>query len=327
MIELAFPIALLLLPAPALVWWFAPPYRQNVPALRSPFFRDVVARTGGKARSGSITATRSPAQMSVAILVWCLVLLSLAQPVRVGDPITVTKAARDLVLAIDISGSMDDRDFTDPSGAPEQRFDAVKRIVGEFVKRRDGDRIALIVFGTRAYVQVPFTEDLATVQAMLQETEVGMAGPHTSLGDAMGLAIRLFETSDLDERVLIVLSDGADTGSRMSPANAAAIAAERGVEIHTIGVGRPDGSGENRLDLKALEEIAEAANGQFYFAEDTDSLSEVYARIDAIAPRTAEIISHRPREALGHWPLAMAGVLVLLTLALLQVLSRHRLQQ
>lgn len=322
MIELHFPLALLLLPAPVLVWWLVPPYRQSVRSLRFPFFRRLVAAAEAEARGGSRVVARRMGQMIVAAVIWALLVLALARPERVGDPIEITKAARDVILAIDISGSMDERDFKTPDGQPLQRLAAVKAIVGDFVERREGDRVALIVFGTRAFVQAPFTEDLQTVRELLDQTEAGMAGPHTALGDALGLAIRTFQASKIDQRLLIVLSDGADTGSRMSPVNAAAIAAQNGVEIYTIAVGDPEGSGENRVDKQALQEIARRTGGQFFFAGDAGRLAEIYRRIEDLAPRKVETISFRPRESVGHWPLAIAAILALLTITVLHVTTR-----
>lgn len=323
MIELAFPLALVLAPAPLLVWMAAPPYRQSAPSLRFPFFRQLASAAGVEPRRGSVVVLRTPLQRAAAVLVWSLMVMALAQPTRVGDPIVETKAGRDLVLAVDISGSMDETDFKDASGAPTQRLAAVKRIAGDFIERRGGDRVALIVFGTRPYLQTPFTEDLSTVREMLEQIEVGMAGPHTALGDAVGLAIRTFESSALKQRLLILLSDGADTSSLISPVNAAAIAAENGVEIHTVGVGRRDGRGENRLDVDALQRIAERAQGRFYFAEDARALAAIYDRIDALAPRAAQTVSHRPRESLAHLPLTAAAVLALLTAAWLYGAARR----
>ncbi len=311
MIEFAFPYALLLLPAPWLVWRFVSPHRQSVPAFRFPFFRRIAAAAGSEPRAGSVVVARRPLQMTTAIVVWILLVVAVARPERVGEPVEITKAARDLILAIDISGSMDERDFRSPAGEPVQRLAAVKRIVGEFVEARDGDRVALIVFGTRAFVQAPFTEDLRSVRDLLDQIEVAMAGPHTAIGDAIGLAIRTFETSQIDQRLLILLSDGADTGSRMSPINAAEIAAREGVDIYTVGVGDPEASGEDRVDIDALREIAARAGGEFFFADDEAGLAAVYARIDELAPREVETLSYRPRQSLTHWPLALAALLVI----------------
>lgn len=326
MIELAFPYALLLLPAPWLVWRLVPPHRQAVPAFRFPFFRRLAATAGVEPQTGSVVVARLPLQMVMAIIVWALLVVSVARPERVGEPVEITKAARDLILAIDISGSMDERDFRSPTGEPVQRLAAVKNIVGEFVEARDGDRVALIVFGTRAFVQAPFTEDLRSVRALLDQTEVAMAGPHTAIGDAIGLAIRTFESSQIEQRLLILLSDGADTGSRMSPINAAEIAARDGVEIYTVGVGNPEASGEDRVDIDALKAIADRAGGSFFFADDEAGLAAVYERVDELAPREVEILSFRPRQSLAHWPLALAAMLIIATVLWLHLRSAREVR-
>ncbi|MEM7238685.1 MAG: VWA domain-containing protein, partial [Pseudomonadota bacterium] len=250
-------------------------------------------------------------QMTVACIVWGLLVVALMRPERIGEPVEMTRAARDLVLAIDISGSMDERDFRTGDGRPLQRLEAVKGIVGTFVEQRQGDRVSLIVFGSKAFVQAPFTEDLQSVRALLEQTAVGMAGPNTVIGDAIGLAIRTFETSEVDQRLMILLSDGADTNSRMSPVNAAEIAADMGVEIHTVAVGDPGGTGENKVDLPQLRDIAERAGGEFFFAGDADELARIYARIEELAPRKVQTLSFRPRAPVGHWPLIAAIGLVL----------------
>jgi Ca-activated chloride channel family protein len=311
-IEWIFPWALLLLPAPFLVLWLVPPHRERMPGLRVPFFRRIAAAVGEEPRAGSVVLRRRRLEMLLIFLVWIALVVALARPERVGEPIEITKAARDVVLAIDISGSMDENDFTAADGSTLQRLEGVKRVVGRFIEEREGDRVALIVFGEKAYVQSPFTEDLRTVRELLEQTEVGMAGPHTVIGDAIGLAIRSFEASEIEERLLIVLSDGADTGSRMSPVNAAEIAASNGVEIFTIGVGDPKGQGDQKVDVAALEDIAARAGGRFFFAGDEAGLASVYARIDEMSPRKIETTSFRPRQPLAVVPLAVAALMGLL---------------
>ncbi len=323
MIELAFPWALVLLPAPWLVWRFLPPHRQQVPALRFPFFRRIVSAAGADARAGSVVMRRRALQMIVAVLAWSLVVVALARPERVGEPVEITRAARDIVLAIDISGSMDETDFITRDGSRIQRLAAVKSVVGDFVAAREGDRVALIVFGAKAFVQSPFTEDLRTVRELLEQTEVGMAGPHSVFGVAIGLAIRTFDASDIEQRLLILLSDGADTGSSMTPINAAEIAATNSVAIYTVGVGDPDGSGEQKVDQAALEDIAARADGQFFFANDEAGLQQIYARIDELTPRKVETTSFRQRHALSWWPLAAALLLILVGTAWLHLRSRR----
>jgi len=192
------------------------------------------------------------------------------------------------------------------------------------VENRQGDRIALIVFGSQAYLQTPLTEDLQTVAQLLEQTEVGMAGPHTALGDAIGLSIRTFESSEIEQRVLILLSDGSDTASRMSPLNAAEIARQAGVEISTIAVGDPNSSGENRVDVATLQDIARRSGGNSYFASDVNALSQVYARIDDLNPRAVETLSYRPRQSLAYVPIGLAALIGLCSLAFLHLSQRRR---
>lgn len=321
MISLGFPWALLALPLPLLVWWLVPPHREQVPALRFPFFRRIVETAEARPAAGAVVMRRSALQIAVAVLIWLLLVLAMARPERVGAPVEQTRAARDVVLAIDISGSMDARDFTAPDGTARQRLQGVRDVVDGFIAGRDGDRMALIVFGSKAYVQSPLTEDLATIRDLLARTEVGMAGPHTALGDSIGLAIRTFEASQIEQRLLILLSDGTDTVSRMSPLNAAEIARDRGIEIYTIGVGDPDATGEDKVDLKTLQDIAARTGGQFFMAEDSEGLARVYERIDELAPRVTETLSYRPRQALAWLPLLAAALLGLASLVYLS--GRH----
>ena len=324
MISLAAPWLLLLLPLPLLVWRLAPPHRERESALRFPFFRRTAAAAGAAPRAGALVLSRPKISVISAVLCWGLLVLALARPERVGAPITIENAARDVVMAIDISGSMDARDFATPEGERIQRLAGVREVVRAFVSGREGDRMALIVFGTSAYLQAPLTDDLETIIALLDRTVVGMAGPHTALGDAIGLSIRTFETSEIDQRLLILLSDGSDTASRMSPVNAAEIAADRGVEIYTIGVGDPDATGENRVDLTTLKEVAQRTGGQYFFAEDAASLEAVYDRIDELAPRETETLSFRPRQSLAWIPMGLAALLGAVTVLLLQLRSRRR---
>jgi len=322
MLELAYPWALLCLPLPLLVLRLLPPKRNRVAALRIPFFEQVVAAAGATAGEGSVILRRSHWQLALAAVTWCLLVLALAKPEQIGEPITRTEAARDIMLAIDLSGSMDYRDFPAADGTVS-RFEAVQRVVAEFIAARENDRIGLIVFGDRAYSQLPFTRDLATAGALVQLMEVAMAGPQTALGDAIGLAIHAFESSDVDHRLLILLTDGNDTVSRMTPVNAAGIAASRGITIYTIGIGDTDATGEDRVDFAVLKELAERTGGQFFNAEDETALSAVYARIDALAAADVRSESWRPRTSVVHWPAGLSLLLLLAGYALL-LLRRAR---
>jgi len=322
--DLAYPLVLLALPIPYFVWRFAPPHREQVNAIRIPFFRSITSAAGIEGRTGAAVRERSWFQIIVATIVWVLVVVALAKPERLGEPIFTETAARDIILALDISGSMDERDFTAPDGSREQRLAAVKSVMSEFISTRDSDRMALIVFGTRAFVQAPFTEDLESLQGFLDQIVVGLAGPNTALGDAIGLSLRTFEASDVEERVLILLSDGADTSSRVNPASAAASASERGVVVHTIGVGDPEASGQDKVDLAALQDIATSTGGRYFFASDQAALEEVYSEIDALNPRVTETTSFRPKEDLTHIPMAAAALLAIAAVAVLALGNKTR---
>lgn len=324
MLEFAHPWALLMLPLPIFVWWLVPPQRERVSAVRVPFFTQIASAAGSEARAGAVVMRRRWLQMLVAILVWLLLIAGLAKPEWVGEPIVRTEAARDIMLALDLSGSMDYHDFPGEDGQDVSRFEAVQRVVDRFVAERESDRIGLIVFGTKAYLQLPFTRDLETARALVELMEVGMAGPKTALGDSIGLAIHSFESSEVDDRVLILLTDGNDTASKMTPINAADIAKLNGVEIYTIGIGNTEATGEDRVDFDALTAIATRTGGEFFNAENEAALDAVYRRIDETAVADVRTQSWRPRESLVHWPAGFALILVLITYVILLSGSRRR---
>ena len=219
------------------------------------------------------------------------------------------------MLAIDLSGSMDYRDFPGRDGQPISRHQAVQQVVKAFIAERESDRVGLIVFGDKAYMQLPFTRDLATASTLVDLMAVAMAGPQTALGDAIGLSIHAFESSSIEERILILLTDGNDTASRMTPINAAAIAARNGVEIYTIGIGDPQATGEDRVDFSLLADIAGRTGGEFFNAEDETALAAVYQRIDEATAAEVNTESWRPRQSLVVWPAGAALLIGLATLA------------
>jgi Ca-activated chloride channel family protein len=325
--QLEYPWLLAVLPLPILVWLLMPAYRERSQALRIAFFTDVARVAGLKPAPGAVVLRTNWLQRILAPLVWALIVVGLARPQYVEPPLTQTVPARDLLLAIDLSQSMDAKDFHDPAGALEPRAQAVRRVVDEFITRRSGDRIALVAFGDAPYPLVPFTLDHATVRAMLADSRPGMAGPRTALGDAIGLAIKMFDNSQAPDKVMILLSDGNDTASRMPPKRAAAIAKDRRVRIHTIGIGDPKGDGEDRLDQEGLRAIAETTGGRFFFGGDQRELAASYATLDAITPANQKTLTWRPTRELS-WYFVGAGVLLLaayeLLMAIWSVLRRAR---
>jgi len=309
MFEFEWPWAFLLLPLPLLVWWLMPAYRDQQTSVHVPFFDRLAEATGQTPQPGAVVLPRRVIQMIVAMIIWALIVVALARPLQVGDPVTHEISTRDLILVVDISGSMDEVDFRTPDGQTIKRLDGVKRVLGDFITRRRGDRVALILFGSKAYIQAPFTQDLQTARALLDQTEVGMAGQQTVIGDAIGLAIKTFETSQAKQKLVILFTDGNDTASRVPPEHAADIARQKGVVIYSVGFGDPNATGENRVDLSTLRQVASATDGQFFRAEDGAQLAAIYAEIDRLAPVKLETLTWRPRDPLYQWPLGAAVIL------------------
>ncbi len=309
MIELAWPQMLAALPLPLLARWL-PPHRGGA-ALRVPFAADLApAASSAAARRGALV---------LPWLIWLLLVVAAARPQWVGEPVALPAEGRDLMLAVDLSGSMSTADMV-LDGRPVDRLTAVKAVAGAFIERRAGDQLGLILFGDRAYLQTPLTFDRRTVRHMLEEAVVGLAGQKTAIGDAIGLAVKRLRQRPERSRVVILLTDGRNTAGAIDPLQAAQLAAEAGVRIHTIGVGAdrvtlrtPLGprtvpaSGD--LDERSLLRIAELTDGAYFRARDREALERIYARIDELEPVESEGETFRPVEPLFHYPLAAALVL------------------
>lgn len=325
MYQLEYPWLLALLPLPLLVWWLARPYREESASVRLPFFGEVASAAGLQPSAGAVVPRTNWLQKVLAPLAWALVVVALARPQFVEPPIEKIQPARDLLLALDLSQSMDTRDFRNPgTGALVPRVDAVRQVVRDFVARRTGDRIGLIVFGDAPYPQVPFTMDHALVQSMIDEMLPGMAGPRTALGDAIGLGIKMFDASKAPQKVLIVLTDGNDTASKMPPARAAEIAKDRKVTVHTVGIGDPKASGEDKVDLDVLRAAAATTGGRFFFAGNQGELEQIYAELDRITPQNQKTLSWRPKRELFIWPLGAAVGIIVAYQLLMALLSLGR---
>lgn len=316
MLEFELPLAFLLLPLPAAIYFLLPDYRDRGESVRAPFFQRLVALTGRTPTRGDVVILKRTLQRVSVAACWILVVTALADPRWVGEPITRETSARDLLLIVDLSGSMEARDFIRQSGdgAEERitRLDAVKLVLGDFIARRRGDRVGLAVFGNAAFPQAPFTEDHDAVTVLLDELEARMAGPRTMIGDALGLAVKLFEQSDTENKVTILLTDGNDTGSRMPVGRAAQIAADNGITVHAIAMGDPATVGEEALDLPVLRNIAETTGGRFFLALDTDELEGVYTELERVEPALVETLSYQPSRTLFHYPLGAAAILNML---------------
>jgi Ca-activated chloride channel family protein len=297
-----------LLPLPLVVRWMLPAYRAMRPAIRIPFFQRMARLMGQQPETGSAVRRRNAMQGILYAVVWCAVVTALARPQWLEPPIVKEMPTRDLLLAIDLSGSMEAEDVKGKDGRPVDRLTAVKQVLDDFLVRRNGDRVGILVFGTAAFVQVPFTQDLDVCRELIKETAPRMAGPKTALGDAIGLGITLFERSTVKERVMIALTDGNDTGSRVPPTEAARIAKDNGITIHTVAFGDPASIGEEQFDEETLKSVAATTDGRYFYAADRDALEAIYAELDRIETSKVDTTSHRPRRDLYYWPLALALV-------------------
>jgi Ca-activated chloride channel family protein len=308
MLTLAYSWLLVLLPLPLAVMVLVPAYRESREALRIPFLEKLGRLSGRKPTAGAVVQRRRWIRLAALWMVWVCTVIALARPQRVEPPISKSIPVRDLLLAVDLSGSMETKDFTDQQGASVNRLTAVKQVLDEFLVRQQGSRVGLIVFGNAPFVQAPFTQDLDVCKELLAETEPRMAGPKTALGDAIGLAVNVFEQSDAPERTLIVLTDGNDTGSQVPPQKAAEVARDKHITVHAVAVGDPKAAGEEALDEKSLAAVAETTGGVYAHANNQQELSRFYDRIDQLQTHKVKTITHHPKTDLFYWPLGLGLV-------------------
>ena len=306
MLTFAYTWIFVLIPLPWLMRAVLPPRRAARTAVQVPFGERLQAAISA---GGSVSRTTKKAtHLVLPALVWLLVLTALARPQWLEPPVTRDVPTRDLLLLVDLSGSMRQEDFTRIDGAKVDRLAAVKEVLGEFLIRRDGDRVGLVVFGDAPFLQAPFSIDLALSRQLLNETAIGMAGPRTAFGDAIGLGVTLFDQSDAPAKTIIALTDGNDTASLVPPVEAARVARERGIRIHTVAIGDPTTAGEEKLDVDTLRTVAQDTGGAYFFAADRLELAGIYDELNRIETRQVNVISHRPRRDLFYWPL-LAGLL------------------
>ncbi|BCP52668.1 membrane protein [Kaistia sp. 32K] len=320
----AYPWLILLLPLPLVVYYWLPRHRERRPALRVPFFTRLVTLTGAKPEGGAVVGRRGIRRSILLTLCWLLAVAALMRPQWIEPPLHFDKPARDLLLLVDLSGSMDTKDFTDASGATVNRLTAVKGVLTDFLKRREGDRVGVVVFGDAPFTLAPFTTDLALSERLVNEMQVGMAGPRTAFGDAIGLGINMFAKSTVPAKTMIALTDGNDTASQIPPDQAARIAKANGIVIHTVAVGDPAAAGEDKLDEAALQDVASATGGGYYRAMDREQLATIYDKLDQIETRKVDTVTFRPKTELYWIPLGALVVVSMLGQALLLVRWPHR---
>ena len=318
-LTLAWPWLALLLPLPWLVRrWMKASRQPALQALRVPWF----ALVGG----GVAGTSRKPLLAFLAGAAWLLLVLAAVRPQWVGEVEQLPVTGRDLLLAVDVSGSMDTQDMILDNQAVN-RLTVVKRVAGEFIQRRRGDRVGLILFGSRAYLQTPLTFDTETTAILMAESEIGLAGRETAIGDAIGLAVKRLRQDAAAERVVILLTDGANTSGEIQPLQAAEFAAREGLTIYTVGVGADEMMVQDffgarlvnpsaDLDEETLKTIAARTGGAYFRARDAQGLADVYRRLDELEPVESDQETVRPVDELFHWPLSAAFLLILVVAAL-----------
>ncbi|MDH4019500.1 MAG: VWA domain-containing protein [Xanthomonadales bacterium] len=312
---IAWPWLLLLAPVPWLLRYLLPASPSgDTQALRVPWFSAVA---GGKAGW-----MRRPLLALMATLVWLLLVLAASRPQWIGEIESLPVTGRDLLLAVDISGSMDTQDMILNKTAVN-RLKVVKKVAGEFIQRRHGDRVGLILFGSRAYLQTPLTFDTQTTATLLDESEIGLAGRETAIGDAIGLAVKRLRDDAAADRVLVLLTDGANTSGEVQPLQASGFAARDGLTVYTVGVGADEMMVQDffgsrvvnpsaDLDEDTLRAIADQTGGRYFRARDAESLEKIYAILDELEPVESDVETIRPVDELFYWPMGIAYILALL---------------
>jgi Ca-activated chloride channel homolog len=312
MISFEWPWMVLLLPLPYLIWKFSTPTsNKKEAALRVPFLEDFVDESGK-----GLVLRSARWMMFLSSLAWVLLIMAIMRPQWLGEFIDFPVSGRDLIIAVDLSGSMQEEDFV-LKGQRVDRLTATKYVAGDFIDRRIGDRIGLILFGERAYLQAPLTLDRETVKTLLYESAIGLAGRATAIGDAIGLAVKRIRQRENTNKVLILLTDGANSAGEVEPIEAARLAAREGLKIYTIGVGADEMVVEfffgtrkinpsADLDEETLNAIADMTGGKYFRARDTQELDKIYEIMDELEPVERDVRRFRPRKSLYYWPLSIA---------------------
>lgn len=321
MFEFAHPYLLALLP---LAWclrrWLPPAGTLGHAALWAPFYQRLQRLSGQPAPRFA----RPRWKLVLAYSIWCLLCLAAAGPQWLGEAVKLPQAGRNLMLAVDISGSMQIKDMV-LNGKSVDRLTDVKAIATAFIEARQGDRLGLVLFGSRAYLQTPLTFDLSTVAQQLDDATIGLAGQETAIGDAIALGVKHLLDASEKNRVLILLTDGVNTAGTIDPMKAAELAVQTHVKIYTIGMGAtaltvPGMFGPRQvnpsaqLDVKTLTKIAELTQGRFFRAENTEALAAAYRELDRLEPTMGQAAFYRPLTPLYPWPLGMAFLLSLIVL-------------
>jgi Ca-activated chloride channel family protein len=317
--EIAYPWIFILILLPVFIYWLAPAFRIKSASLQVPNLEKTASLTGLKPKDSALVTKKNKLVSFLLFIIWVLILMTLSSPRLVGEPELKIKTSRNFLIVADISFSMANSDWV-IEGKRTTRWEAVKSVMHEFIEKRTGDRMGLIFFGSSAYVQVPFTSDLKTMELLLEEADVGMAGQMTNIGKAVVKGIEMFDQDTIKTKVMLVLTDGVDSGTEILPLDAADLAKKDSIHIYTLGIGDPENSGSD-LDEQTLKEISEMTDARYFRAIDTEQLSEIYAELDKLEPIEYEEETFIPATLLYYYPLTLAIVLTLILSLMLGIVS------
>lgn len=311
MFEFSWPWLFLLLPLPLFLLLLKPTANNSTTRLRIPGF--------ASHNLGNQSIEPSARKLNIIEwLLWLLLVTASANPTWLDEPISLPNEGRDIMLAVDLSGSMTEQDMA-YNGQYVDRLTMVKAVLSDFIEQRQGDRLGLILFGDTAFLQTPLTRDVKTVSKMLTEAQIGLVGRATAIGDALGLSVKRFASKKESNRIVVLLTDGQNTAGNLDPEDALLLAREEGIKVYTIGVGSDNprgfslfnmGSGGSNLDESLLKNIAEQTGGLYFRAKDVAGLQQIYAELDKLEPISADEQTFRPQTALFYYPLLLAILLI-----------------
>ncbi|HEY9258916.1 VWA domain-containing protein [Chitinophaga sp.] len=313
--EIAHKWVAFLLPLPLLVYWLLPPLRRRRAALIAPFFQRAAQVAGVRPRKNAWVTRKNIFMYGVLILCWICMLAAASSPRFVSKPGKRPKTVRSFLIAADISFSMAQTDWV-VNGRRMSRWDAVISLMKDFIAKRKSDQMGLVVFGSNAYIQAPLTTDLPMINWLLDQTEVGMAGQMTNIGDAIAYSVKILKEDTLQQKVMLLITDGVDTGVDLLPLDAAKMAGKDSITIYTMGIGKASGNGGYDLDEPTLKAIAATTGGRYFNAMNEKDLSGVYKALDELAPVVYQEESFEPVTLLYYYPLA-AGVILALVFQLI----------
>jgi Ca-activated chloride channel family protein len=330
MLELSWPWMFLALPVPVLIYWLVPRAPRQEAALRVPFYRQLVQLHTDASRHYN----KNPLILLCCITIWILVVIASSRPQWVGEPVQIPTTGRDMMLTLDLSGSMEARDMF-LNNTQLSRFQVMKAVISDFVDKRQGDRLGLALFAAHAYIMTPMTHDLGTVRKLVEELEIGVIDESaTAIGDAIGLSVKHLREQPENNRVLIVLTDGINNAGELTPVQAAQLARTEGIRMHVVGIasdqfaqrslfGNRAGGLRSEIDDDTMAQIAEMTGGRYFRARSLEDMIQIYDELDQMEPIEQDEQTYRPITLLFYWPLGVALLLsYLLALSAMPAASR-----